>query len=91
MIKPEAYHAKNPRALKNKQKNLPVLCNIISMHRPSQRFSLNGSTNALSLKSRNIFEIGGLPVKVLLILEKAPGHPKSINNVDENVQVIFCH
>ena len=30
-----------------------------------------------------------MPVNVLLIIDNAPGHPKSINIDDENVQVVF--
>jgi len=31
----------------------------------------------------------GLPLKVLLIIDNAPGHPQSIIIEDENVQVVF--
>jgi len=31
----------------------------------------------------------GLPLKVLLIIDNAPGHPQSNSIEDENVQVVF--
>ena len=89
MINPDAYPCEETPRSEKQTKNLPVLCNITSRHRSRQCCSLNGSTNASSLKSRNIFEKEGLPVNVLLIIDNAPGHPKSINIEDENVQVVF--
>ena len=57
MIKPGVvYRAKNPRALKNKNKNFCLSSgNITSRHVSRQCFSPNGSTNASSPKSRCIW------------------------------------
>ena len=38
---------------------------------------------------KEYLEKEGLPLKVLLIINNAPGHPQSISMEDENVQVIF--
>jgi len=92
MIKPCFYRAKNPHALKtktNKKEILPVFW----------QHNLNAWVTAVLFTERfhqcfipevkEYLEEGGLPLTILLIIDKAPGHPHSISIEDENVQVVF--
>ena len=40
---------------------------------------------------KEYLEKEGLPLKVLLVIDNAHGHPQSISIEDENLQVVFCN
>jgi hypothetical protein len=91
MIKPGmVYRAKKPRALKNKNKNY---LSVFWQH--NQKVWV---TAVLYTKSfhhcfipevKEYLEQEGLPFKVLLIIDNAPGHPTSIAIENEDVKVVF--
>jgi hypothetical protein len=91
MIKPGVvYRAKNPRALKNKNKNyLPVFWQHNQKAWGTDVLYTEWFHQCFTPEVQKYLVQEGLPFKVLLIIENAPGNPTSIAIENENVKVVF--
>ena len=84
------YRAKNPQALKNNSKIiLPVFCQHNLKAWVTAVLFTEWFHQFFNLELKEYLEKEGLPLKVLLIIDKAPGHPQSISIEDENFEVVF--
>ena len=91
MIKPGVvYRGKNPRALKNKNKNyLPVFWQHNQNTWVTAILFMEWFQQCFILEVKKYLEEEGLEFKVLLIIDNAPGHPESVRYENENVEVLF--
>ena len=91
MIKPGLiYPAKNPRALKNKNKNcLPVFWQHNQKAWMTATLFLEWMHLCFIPETKKYLEEKGIPFKVLLLIDNAPGHPQACTTCDDNVEVIF--
>jgi len=91
MIKPGVvYCKKNVRALRNKNKKfLPVFWQHNLKAWVTAMLFTEWFHQCFIPEVEEYLENEGLPLKVLLIIDNAPGHPQSISIEDENVQVVF--
>ena len=91
MIKPGLiYRAKNPRALKNKNKNcLPVFWQHNLKAWMTATLFLEWMHHCFIPEAKKYCEEKGIPFKVLLLIDNAPGHPETCTTCDDNVQVVF--
>jgi hypothetical protein len=91
MINPGmVYRAKNPRALKNKNKSyLPVFWQHNQKAWVTAVLYNEWFHHCFIPKVKKYLEQEGLPFKVLLITDNAPGHPTSIAIENENVKIVF--
>nr|XP_020660653.1 tigger transposable element-derived protein 1-like [Pogona vitticeps] len=91
MIKPGVvYRAKNPRALKDKDKSyLPVFWQHHRHAWLTDSLFIEWFRQCFILEAKEYFEQEGLPFKALLIVNSAPGHPESVCCEDGNVDVVF--
>jgi hypothetical protein len=80
MIKPGVvYRAKNPHALKNKDKNyLPVFWQHNQKAWVTAVLYTEWFHQCFIPEVKKYLEQEGLPFKVLLVIDNAPGHPTSI-------------
>jgi transposase-like protein/uncharacterized protein CbrC (UPF0167 family) len=84
------YRANNPRALKNKNKNcLPVFWQHNKKAWMTAILFLEWFHQCFIPEVKKYLEEKGLPFKVVLIIDNAPGHPQSLCFADENVKVMF--
>lgn len=91
MIKPGVvYRGKNPRALKNKNKNhLPVFWQHNQNAWVTAILFLEWFHDCFIPEVKKYLKDEELEFKVLLIIDSAPGHPESVCYENENVEVIF--
>lgn len=91
MIKPGlVYRSQNPRALKNKNKDcLPVFWQSNPKAWVTAVLFTEWFHRCFIPEVKRYLEKEGLPFKVLLVIDNAPGHPVSLATEDENVQVVF--
>ncbi|KAM9226313.1 tigger transposable element-derived protein 1-like [Dugong dugon] len=91
MIKPGVvYRAKNPRALKNKNKNyLPVFWQHNQKAWVTAILFMQWFHQCFIPEVKKYLEEEGLEFKVLLIIDSAPGHPESVCYENENIEVVF--
>ena len=91
VIKPGLiYRAKNPRALKNKNKNcLPVFWQHNKKAWMTATLFLEWMHQCFIPETKKYLEEKGIPFKVLLLIDNAPGHPEACTTCDDNVEVIF--
>jgi len=84
------YHRKNPCTLKNKNKKfLPIFWQNNLKAWVTAVFFTEWFHQCFIPKVKEYLEKEGLPLKVLLIIDNAPGHLQSISIEDENVQMVF--
>lgn len=91
MLKPGvAYRAKNPHALKEKDRgHLPVFWQHHRSPRCTDRLFLEWFRQCFVSEVKGYFEQEGLPFKALLIVDNAPGHPEMVCCEDISVDVVF--
>ena len=93
MIKPGLiYKSQNPRALKNKDKNLlPVYWQSNKKAWTTKALFMEWFHRNFVPEVRRYLQDQELEFKVLLILDNAPGHPESIHQValEMGVEVVF--
>nr|XP_023398902.1 zinc finger protein 404 isoform X1 [Loxodonta africana] len=91
MIKPGiVYRAKNPRALKNKNKNyLPVFWQHNQKAWVTAISFMEWFHQCFIPEVKKYLGEEGLEFKVLLIIDNAPGHPESVCYESENIEVVF--
>lgn len=91
MIKPGLiYRARNPRALKGKNKHcLPVLWQHNKKAWVTATLCLEWFHKCFVPEVKLYLEERGLPFRVLLLLGKGPGHPPSLSFANKNVKVRF--
>ena len=85
MIKPGLiYPAKNPRALKNKNKNcLPVFWQHNQKAWMTATLFLEWMHLCFIPETKKYLEEKGIPFKVLLLIDNAPGHPEACTTCDD--------
>uniref|UniRef100_A0A5S6Q2U4 DDE-1 domain-containing protein n=1 Tax=Trichuris muris TaxID=70415 RepID=A0A5S6Q2U4_TRIMR len=91
MIKPGLiYRACTPRSLKNKdKKSLPVFWQYNRKAWMTAVLFLEWFHQCFVPEVKSYLRLKGLPFRVLLIIDNAPGHPQSTCFANENVEVMF--
>jgi hypothetical protein len=84
------YHSENPRALKGYSKeHLPVVWWSNRKAWITAAVFKSYFSNELRCELKAYCERINVPFKILLLLDNAPGHPPSIADIDENINVMF--
>uniref|UniRef100_K7F4W6 DDE-1 domain-containing protein n=1 Tax=Pelodiscus sinensis TaxID=13735 RepID=K7F4W6_PELSI len=83
------YHSENPRAFKNISKaTLPVHYRANKKANDAALFE-DWFMNCFIPEVKVYFLEKGIPFRILLILDNAPGHPQYLNDLHSNVKVVF--
>eukprot|EP00106_Octopus_bimaculoides_P018423 XP_014785865.1 PREDICTED: tigger transposable element-derived protein 1-like [Octopus bimaculoides] len=84
------YHSQNPRALKKVNRHmLPVYYRFNTKAWMTQALFKDRFANCFTLQVRQYLLEKGLPFKVLLCLDNALGHPQHIDDLHQDVKVVY--
>ena len=84
------YRSQNPRALKNVNKHtLPVFYRANTKAWMTQALFEDWFINCFVPEARQYCLEKGIPFKILLLLDNAPGHPQHIGDLHPNVKVVY--
>lgn len=84
------YHSQNPRAFKGVSINLlPVHWKANKKAWITMEFFEEWFVHIFIPAVKLYCNDKGIPFKILLLVDNAPGHPQSLNNIDPNVKVVF--
>uniref|UniRef100_A0A8C4NEI8 HTH CENPB-type domain-containing protein n=1 Tax=Eptatretus burgeri TaxID=7764 RepID=A0A8C4NEI8_EPTBU len=84
------YHSENPRAFKNVNKHtLPIYYRSNAKAWMTQALFEDWFLNCFIPQVREYCLERGIPFKILLILENAPGHPPHLADLHPDVKVVF--
>jgi len=84
------YHSENPRAFKNVNKHtLPVYFRSNAKAWMTQALFEDWFLNCFIPQVREYCLERGIPFKILLILDNAPGHPPHLADLHPDVKVVF--
>ena len=85
------YHSENPRAFKNINRHtLPVYFRANKKAWMTQVFFEDWFSNCFIPQVQEYCSERGIPFKILLVLDNAPGHPTHLADVHPDVKIVFC-
>lgn len=84
------YQTENPKSLKGKDKKLlPVIWKANKKAWVTALIFKDWFTSYFVPAVKHYYGVNNLPFKALLILDNAPGHPKSLQNLYPEINVVF--
>ena len=84
------YHSENPRAFKNINRHtLPVYFRANKKAWMTQVFFEDWFSNCFIPQVQEYCSERGIPFKILLVLDNAPGHPTHLADVHPDVKIVF--